>query len=233
MAGRHRIALKSALLTVLTLFGGILVGVGLGDFVFRMLPGHSMTDPAPLQMAVAAIPLVMALLAGGAGWGIAMGRFAGSDERGRLARAGILGFMPVTVLLAFLLLWLEGIVMKNFGDQIPIHRVFTILFVPTAFLIGGVSAWAIGVGLRDNGLAGSLFWKIGLAAALAFLVVNLVMEASGWEVGAPGAAERATMIVVMSLGNLAAALVGGGLLGLILDGRRRTSGAAPVVRDSS
>jgi len=39
------------------------------------------------------------------------------------------------------------------------------------------------------------------------------MESLGWIVGAPNAAARATMLTVMSLGNIAAALAGGAVLG--------------------
>jgi hypothetical protein len=54
-------------------------------------------------------------------------------------------------------------------------------------------------------------------AALAFLSVNLVMEALDWVVGAPQAAERFTMLTVMLTGNLGAALAGGAVLGITLD----------------
>lgn len=221
MTDRLRTARKSALLTVATLFGSILVGIGLGHVVFTSMPGHSMLDPAPGHMIVAALPLLLGLLVGGILWGRAMGRVASSVEPRRMEVAGVLGFVPITLFMAFGLLWLESIAIENFGRTVPIHRVFTLLFVPTAFLIAAISAGALGVGLRDRGLAIALFWKAGLAAGLAFLVVNMVMEAAGWVVGAPGAAERATMIVVMSLGNLAAALAGGAVVGWLLAPARK------------
>jgi hypothetical protein len=49
------------------------------------------------------------------------------------------------------------------------------------------------------------------------------MEGAGWVVGAPRAAERFTMLTVMFVGNLAAALAGGALLGWQLH-RRGTAG---------
>jgi hypothetical protein len=64
---------------------------------------------------------------------------------------------------------------------------------------------------------------VGLVAAAVFLVVNLLMEGAGWVVGAPRAAERFTMLTVMFVGNLAAALAGGALLGWQLH-RRGTAG---------
>jgi len=214
MDGRYDTALKGALITVLTLFGGILVGVALGNLVFRSLPGHSVTNPEPTHVIVTTIPLLIGLLAGGAGWGLLIGRLSHRNDGHRMAVAGILGFAPVTLLMTFGLLWLEPIAIERIGSQFPIHRVFTFFFVPTAFLIAGISASALGIGLRDKKLARSLFWRVGLAAALTFLVVNLAMEAAGWVVGAPRAAERLTMLVVMSLGNIGAALAGGRIAGV-------------------
>jgi hypothetical protein len=120
------------------------------------------------------------------------------------------------VTLGFSLLGLESVVVERFGARLPIHRAFTLLFVPTAFLIAGVGGWALGRGLRDMALAWRLWWGAGLAAGAAFLVVNLVMESAGWVVGAPGADERATMLVVMFSGNLAAALAAGAVIGRAL-----------------
>ena len=42
------------------------------------------------------------------------------------------------------------------------------------------------------------------------------MEALGWQIGGPGAAERATMLTVLFVSNLGAALAGGAVLGLTL-----------------
>lgn len=210
MAIPYKTILQSAFLTVLTLFGGMLPGVVVGNLVFESLPGHSITNPSALHVTLAAIPAVTGLLAGSGAWGLAMDGLAHAQNRWRMAVAGILGFVPVTTLLVFAL---SDPVIEKIGFQLPIHRVFTLLFVPTAFLIAGISAWAIGRGLRDNALAVSLLWRVGFAAALAFLVVNLVMEASGWVVGAPGAAARYTMLTVMFAGNLGAALAGGAVLG--------------------
>jgi hypothetical protein len=217
----YKPALQSALLTVLTLFGGMLAGVVLGNLVFESLPGHGVANPSAFHVTLAAIPAVTGLLAGSAGWGLAMGWLARAQNRRRMAVAGMLGFVPVTVFLAFALLRLEPIAVEKFGAQLPIHRVFTLFFVPTAFLIAGVSAWAIGRGLSDGALAASLLWRVGLAAALAFLAVNLAMEAAGWVVGAPRAAERSTMLTVMFAGDLGAALAGGAVLGWTLKATTR------------
>ena len=210
--------------TVATLFGGLLAGILLGNVTFAILPGSSVMDPQIQYALIAAVPTLIALAIGSAAWGRAMARMAGADASRRMAWAGILGFAPITLILAFSLLGLEPIAVERLGARYPIHRLFTILFVPTAFLISAVSAWAIGIGLRDTLLARSVAWRVGLTGGAAFLLVNMIMESAGWVVGAPGAAERATMITVMSLGNLAAALAGGAVLGLTLGRRAAVAG---------
>lgn len=211
-----RPALVGGLLTVACLVGGLLLGIGAGSAVFNMLPGHSIFNPDPLLMAAAAVPTLLGLLAGSATWGVLIGRLAPAADRRRMAIAGGLGFAPTTILLAFVLQGLEPVAVQKLGAQFPIHRLFTFFFVPSAFLIAGLGGWAIGMGLRATSLAWALLWRAGLAAALAFLTVNLTMEALSWVVGAPHAAERATMLTVMFVSDIGAALAAGGVIGLTL-----------------
>lgn len=210
--------LRGSLLTLLTLFGGLLAGLVLGDIVFRLIPGSSVEDVKLGHAAIAAIPALAGFLAGGAAWGVQMGKIAQASDTRRMGIAGMLGFGPISILLAFGLGVAEPQIVAAIGAETPIHRIFTLLFVPTAFLIAGISAWSIGRGLGDNALATSLLWRVGLSAALTFLLINLVMEALGWVVGAPGAGQRATMVTVLALGNVGAALVGGGVMGQALAG---------------
>ena len=225
--------IKSALWTVITLFGGLLLGLLVGDLVFRLIPGSSVENVKVGHAAVAALPALAGFLLGSAAWGVRMGRLAGSEETGRMARAGMLGFAPITILLAALLGVAEPQIVNSFGGGVPIHRIFTLLFVPSAFLIAGLSAFAIGVGLRNRKLAFSLLWQVGLAAALTFLLINLTMESLGWVVGAPGAAQRATMITVMAAGNLGAALAGGAILGAALRKKAEASGSTTIEQSAA
>jgi len=215
-------AFQGAARTSLILFGGLMLGLIAGDLVFKVLPGHSLQNPNPLHVAIASIPALIGFLIGGAVWGSAMGRLAGVSDSRRMGIAGLLGFGPVTILLAVGLSYVETIAGSGILARLPIHRLFTLLFVPAAFLIAGTSAAALGYGLKDRSLARSLFWRVGLLAAAAFLTVNLGMEAAGWVVGAPGAAQRLTMVTVLFLGNLGAAISGGALLGWLLDRSRRS-----------
>ena len=86
--------------------------------------------------------------------------------------------------------------------------------MPAAFFVAGITAFAIGVALGDIALALRLAAWTGLAAAAAFFVADILMDLAGWRVGAPGAAERATMLTVMMVGNLAAAAAGGAMLAI-------------------
>jgi hypothetical protein len=211
-----RAALYGAAITVLTLCGGIALGFAIGEIVFGVLAGHTFANPNPFHILLAAIPALGGFFAGSALWGILMGRMAHVKNQKRIARAGALGFAPITLTLAILMQVLEPIAVEQLGAQFPIHRLFTFFFVPSAFLIAAVSAYALGLGLQDTPLARKLFWRVGLAAALAFLIVNVLMEMNGWIVGAPGAAERATMLTVLFVGNFAAAIFGGAVLGHVL-----------------
>ncbi len=133
-AGAYAAALQGAVLTILTLFGGMLLGVAVGNLVFESLPGHSLDALNPWHVTLAAIPALTGILGGGAGWGVAMGRLARAASRRRMALAGLLGFVPITVILTFTLLTLETVLVEASIGWPPVHRIFTLLFVPSAFL---------------------------------------------------------------------------------------------------
>jgi len=209
-AARVRAAILGAALTMLGLVGGLMGGLIGGSFIFHGLIGKA---SHPLTYTLAAIVFGTGILSGSALWGMGIGRLARSPARWRAARAGILGFVPITVLLNFGLLAIEPVAVRA---NLPVHRLFTLLFVPTAFLIAGTSSLVLGWALGWGRAAPALALRVGLTAALAFLIINLGMEALGWQIGVPGAEERGTMITVLIAGNLGAALAGGAVLGVTL-----------------
>jgi hypothetical protein len=77
-----RAACVGTVLTVCTLFGGLLAGVVLGNLIFGALPSH-MNDP--LRITFAAIPALAGILIGSALWGVLMGRFVDTPDSRRLA----------------------------------------------------------------------------------------------------------------------------------------------------
>jgi len=122
-----------------------------------------------------------------------MAAVALSDQKKRLTWAGALSFAPSLILAGIALGRLELIIVeRGDGPDLPVHVVFTLLFVPAAFFVAGMGGLAMGIALKDLKLAVRLALGAGLAAALGFLAVDLVMDALGYRVGAPGAAERAT-----------------------------------------
>lgn len=211
-----RLALLSTLATLLCLVGGMGLGLGIGVLIHAVLPGH-MFDPR--RIAAAALATLLGLLLGGAAWGVAIGRImgTGADDDRRLALTGALGFGPVFIIVAILLTVLEQLIVeRGMGPAWPIHDVFTLLFVPATAVVAGVSALSLTLGLGYGARSLPLGLFVGLVTGLTFLAVNRAMQTAGWVVGAPGAAERATMITVLAVGSLAAAVAGGAALGGIL-----------------
>jgi hypothetical protein len=213
---KRRAALYGAVVTTVGLVGSLLLAIAAGNAIRATLAG---TAAERVGTALATLCALVALGLGAAVWGVFLGRLTEAAEPKRMAWAGVLGFVPVVLVAGFGLLALEPLALHRWGDHVPLYRLFTLLFVPTAGVIAGVGALALGLGLRDRPLARALAWRAALGATLAFLVVNLTMEALGWRVGAPGAAERLTMVTVLSVSDLGAAIVAGAVVGALL-GRR-------------
>jgi hypothetical protein len=210
---RRRITWRTAYTTALFLFGSLLLGFGLA-IAASNLPMHF---PEQTMNLISLLLLLAILFAGGALWGRAMARLTQSDQKRRLTWAGSLSFAPSLILAGIALSRLEFVIVeRGDGPDLPVHVIFTLLFVPAAFFVASIGGLAIGIALKDYKLAVRLALGAGLAAALGFLLVDLVMDAVGYRVGAPGAAERATMLTVMMAGNLATSLAGGAALGFML-----------------
>jgi len=211
----RQVALRSAMATGIFLFGGLLLGFLVG-FGLSGLPMHL---PGSTQTLLSAAVVLSIVMVSSAGWGRAMAHLAGLGEERRMAWAGALSFGPAMVLAGFALVSLEvAIVERGAGPSLPVHRIFTLLFVPAVFLVSGVGGLALGLAQGNWRLAWRCALGSGLAGSIAFLIINLVMDQLGWRVGAPGAAQRMTMLTVMMTGNLGAALAGGATLGVLLGG---------------
>jgi len=209
-ASRVHAAILGAVLTALALVGGLIFSFRVGSLTSEALEGRV---PSQYIIPLAAIVSSLVMLSASALWGLGMARLARIPASWRVALATIMGFVPTTILVAFGLAAAEPLV---FGGNLPVHRLFTLLFVPSAGLIAATSSLALGWALGWGRAAPGLALRVGLTAALAFLAVNLGMEALGWQVGGPGAAERATMLMVLFVSNLGAALAGGAMLGRTL-----------------
>jgi hypothetical protein len=215
-----RSILASAVVTSVSLMGGVIVGVGTVALVDR-LPFHA---PNQTLFLLAMIPI----FGGGALWGYFLTRIHGRPNRKRASIAGSLSFGFGVIGAANLLGDLERVLVAQHRlPGVPIHVIFTLLFVPAAFLVAtlGGSAILLVSGNRANWFRSALM--TGLAASLSFLIVDLLLDTLGIRVGAPRAAERFTMLTVAFLSSAVAAFSGGAMLGRFLSRDEATSLQSP------
>ena len=173
--------------------------------------------PQATRSLFSALPVLGISGFAGAGWGTILGRNSGSTYPKRMAWAGGLSYGPAVILVALGLTFLEvQIVEHGQGPDIPVHVLYTLLFVPAAFIVAAIGGLGLGLANKKVRLAIKLALGAGLSAALTFLVINLVMNGLGWRIGAPGAAERFTMLTVTLVGSLGAALAGGAIISILL-----------------
>ena len=215
--------LAAARITALYLLGGIAVGLGFA------LPISAVPTPGALhgvRNTASGVVMFAVLVIASRAWGRAIASQTGCPDPRRIGTVAALVFAPMLIAVGIVLGLLEPLFVRlGAAEGLPIHVVFTLLFVPSAFLVAGVTALAMGWMVNNVQTALLLALQTGAAAAVAFLAVDLFMDAIGWRVGAPGAARRATMLVVTLLGSLGAALAGGAVLGIGLS--RTTPGRAP------
>jgi hypothetical protein len=206
-----RVLWQSALATPLTLIGGMFMGGVLGSLIFDGLPGHL---EAPIKIALAASAALVGALLGGALWGYVMWHITRASEPRTMMWAGALGFGPTVLLAALALTFFENLIVeRGQGPNLPIHNLFTMLFVPASAIVAGVGGFALAVTRKERAEAMRPAFVCALAGGLAFLIVNLTLETFGFRVGAPHAAERATMLTTALCGALAASIAGGAVIG--------------------
>lgn len=210
---RLQFVLATALLTPLTLVGGLALGLVTANLLFESINVHV----SGLVSGLVALPVLLVMLfGGGAVWGYAIARLVDGEAK-KLARAGALTYGGSVILVGIVLELLFGLISVLSRDiSLPVHVAFTIVFVPSAGVIAALCARSLAGALGWDAIKGNLGLHSGAAAAVGFLVVNMIMLSLGWQVGGPGAAERFTMITVMLTSNAGAALVGGAAMGWVL-----------------
>jgi hypothetical protein len=192
--------LRAAWITARYLVPAVLVGGGLGA-IFRRVPISGLLSVGIVSVAAAS-------------WGRSMVRLTDLGHERRVAWAAALAVGPSVVLVGVSLAASESMLIPQSADaSLSIHVVFSLLFVPAALLVAAIGGFALGSGARGVRLGASLAVRAGLSGGLAFLLIDLVMDALGWRVGGPHAGQRATMVVVTTLGTTGAALAAGGALG--------------------
>ncbi len=203
-----------ARITAWYLFGGFLLGMGAGV----LLGAPFIPMPQPVKVALAGGAAIVTMVFASVRWARSISQKLGVEDDRRVTWAGALSFGPAVILTGAVLTLLEPRAVA--ARAFPIHVVYGLLFVPAAFAVATLTIWVLCVGLRirkPEGLRRAV--PAGGAAALAFLVVYLAMDAAGWRVGGPDAGRRATMLVVTALGSLAAGTAGGAVLGAGLIGK--------------
>lgn len=144
--------------------------------------------------------------AGGAVWGRTLAQLAQAQSIRRIALASAFSYSAVMVLTVMVLGRLEEHFVENGPSPLPLHYLYTVLFVPATFLGVALMGSAIGLALRHWALAGRLAWQGGLAAALTYFVCNVLQDVLGRRVGGPNAADTATMITVTLVCYIGAAM---------------------------
>jgi len=210
-------AVLAGLVTILILVTGWAASVVVYSLFHGGLPaGASSATRFVLSILV---PLII-LLISGALWGRSMARLTGNPETRRMAWAGALGWGPTVLVIGIVLRILEAIMVTEQRFALSPPVVFTVLFVPAAFIITGAGGLALGRAQRDTKPA----WRLALGSAvlggLGFLIVNLILHASGWVIGAPGAAEHNTTMNLGVVSTVGAAGLAGGWIGWQLSSRR-------------
>ena len=165
------------------------------------------------------LALIAGLLAIGALWGFGIALLNKRHPR-RLAAAGARHWGIPTIIFTLLL---EGV--NAFQNDLSLalnvsrHFIFTISFAFSALVISAVAIRGMVRALGRDELARRTGIYSGLASAVGFILVDLVMLSQGWELGR-WMGGRSIMLTVMFAGNLGAALAGGATMGWLLGGLR-------------
>ncbi len=194
------------LLTSVTLAGSIVI-------IFVMFGPQGLAIPGLAFKAVGNILYFVFPPIGGAlwGWGIASLMKA---EAKPLIKTGALTW---TIWL-FIGNFITGMIAFYEPIDLPIntHYEYLVIFLPTVGLATAIPARAVTGKLRLDKLKKKIGINTGVAAALGFLVVGLILQLGfGWEVGRPvyGSHDMTTILRWCSLG---AALAGGLAMGWVL-----------------
>ena len=167
---------------------------------------------APLAVLFA----LLVLAAGGGLWARSLARLMALPHTRRIALAGAASYAALVFIAVIGLGALEQEFVEFGRTSLPIHVLYTLLFVPATFAASGLLALAIAcaAGQAKHGLRIALI--SGTASALAFLALNVLQDLLGRRVGGPNAAETATMITVTLVCNVAAAITFTAALGRLL-----------------
>lgn len=207
---------------------GVWTAITLSGSIFLLFKAVTVTnesrhfrDDALMMFILFLAYLVAFTLIGGGLWGVGIAWLTRNDIKA-LSRTGALIWSGTATIAGFILiLSQEPIMALARATPFDLHTLFTFEFVLAVGLVTSLSARSLMAQLDLNESRLHEAKQIGLAAALGFLLMNLVLWfGCGWEVGRP-VPGRYSMVTITNLSNLAAALAGGIALGwTLLQGQR-------------
>ncbi len=156
------------------------------------------------------------MLAGNMLWARAVARLASLQQARRFIVIAAITQVAITFASILILGRLEEHFVENGHTTLPLHVLYTLLFVPATFVGAFIAGSACGFAMGKPALA----WRMGLhgavAAAIAFLALNVLQDMLGRRVGGPNAAETATMITVTVVCWFAASVAFSAAMGRLL-----------------
>lgn len=207
------VIIRAAALTTRDVVGGLLLAAAAGGAIDALGAPLPVFPRRTLSVAMAMAVLFQAMNL----WGRDMTRLAGQPGAGAISRGGALFLAVLFGTIGLVLGVTEPFVVGRAALRgMQIHEVYVLLFVTATLLVATAGTFTLGRGLYGNRFTAKLALGSGIAAAAAFLAVALTMDAIGWRVGAPDAARRATMVVVTTLGLIAAGIAAGAVVGIML-----------------
>ena len=205
-----------ALLTTVTLAGSIWLSLYLAG-------PNSINQTGifpPSNYALPAIAMVVCLVCGGGLWGWGTAYMTKTDIK-TLVKACALSWSLTTFIVSGSL-GVSLTAITSFGYTLPIRYTYYFLLVilPLIGIVTGINARTVISKLGLKELRNKVGINVGLAAALGFMIVTLVLQfVFGWEVGRPQTGKYA-MLTILNWCNVGAALVGGSAFGWILANKR-------------
>ena len=168
------------------------------------------------------IAMLTVILCGGGLWGLGMARLMNADARSMVKACALtwsgtaLGFLLVVILLGN---FFGGFSKINILPVFPHYRHynFLLVFVTSVGILTAINAYVATGKLGFKEQRKSVGMCAGLAAALGFLAVGLVLFFGfGWEVGYPHPGQFG-MLLIFLICSIGAALAGGTTIGWMLE----------------
>jgi hypothetical protein len=170
--------------------------------------------PSPALFLPLTLLAAASLAAGRAAWKQVAGQIDRYPPVQRLRAAGALGFGLSALAVAFSLAEIASLGLAR-SAWLPANLLLAARCATAVFGVAAATGGALGMALRSQRASTALALAGGLAAALAFLGVDIALEAFGVRVDTFGLASP-TVLEVLALGQVGALAAGGTAIALVL-----------------